>query len=327
MESDFEDIIRKAENLLTSKGGRIVEELQRELSEIKFKDRRLQEAFTLYINRYTDLTRPTLLTLVCEALDVDPQFVSPLAKGLTLIGGGIDLHDDIIDNSREKMGAETLYGKYGLELTLLMGDALFMKGFTYLYKLVEYGIEPKRACSSIETLLQYYYELGEAEVLETNLRGRFDVDIEEYLRILRMKAADVEGYIVATLVLLDAPKQYFETLGQYGRTLGLMDILKGEIGDTVFPQELKNRLMNETIPLPILYAVEESSELVKRLRNIKTADLERLLPEIEKLGGFHKTVSLMSEMINKTLNELEKINIKNREELEILLLSLMPPQP
>ena len=327
MESDFEDIIRKAENLLTSKGGRIVEELQRELSEIKFKDRRLQEAFTLYINRYTDLTRPTLLTIVCEALDVDPQFVSPLAKGLTLIGGGIDLHDDIIDNSREKMSAETLYGKYGLELTLLIGDALFMRGFTYLYKLIEYGVEPKRAYSSIETLLKYYYELGEAEVLETNLRRRFDIDVEEYLKILWMKAADVEGYIIATLTLIDASKQYFEAFGYYGRILGLLDILKGEIGDTVFPQELKNRLSNETVPLPILYAIRNSHSLIEQLKNIEVDDLEKILPEIEKLGGFHETVLLMRSLMREALHRIEKVDIKNKEEFEVLLRSLMPPPP
>jgi len=35
----------------------------------------------------------------------------------------------------------------------------------------------------------------------------------------------------------------------------------------------------------------------------------------------------MSELINKTLTKLEKIDIKNREEFEVLLLSLLPPPP
>ena len=77
------------------------------------------------------LTRPALFSLVCEAVGGDPDITMPIAISITLISGAIDIHDDIIDQSKTKGDQPTVFGKFGKDIALLVGDALMFKGFTH----------------------------------------------------------------------------------------------------------------------------------------------------------------------------------------------------
>ena len=58
-----------------------------------------------------DVTRPALLSLICEAVCGDPYITTPIGVSMTLISGGIDIHDDIVDQSKSKGPQQTVYGK------------------------------------------------------------------------------------------------------------------------------------------------------------------------------------------------------------------------
>ena len=132
------------------------------------------------------------MSICCEAVGGDPNATIPFAVPLSLISGALDIQDDIIDQSKTKHGQPTVYGKYGKEIAILTADALLFKGFTLLYEACT-NLPKEKAERIMKTIKDMFYELGNAEALELNLRGRIDITPEEYLRIVRRKAADVEA--------------------------------------------------------------------------------------------------------------------------------------
>jgi geranylgeranyl pyrophosphate synthase len=92
-----------------------------------------------YSKKWKDYFRPALMIFACRAVGGDPSAVSPAAKALILTGGGLDIHDDIIDASyfrTEKM-YKTMVGQNGVSKSLLIGDCLIVGGLKCLHELWE----------------------------------------------------------------------------------------------------------------------------------------------------------------------------------------------
>ena len=51
---------------------------------------------------------------------------------MAMIAAAFDIHDDIMDNSKRKHDHMTVFGKFGSEISILLGDAFLIKGLTLL---------------------------------------------------------------------------------------------------------------------------------------------------------------------------------------------------
>ena len=136
-----EEITEQVLKLLQERGKKGLELARKTISDEKIESKEAREALDYFMNEYWhDVTRPALLSLVCEAVGGDPDITTPIAISMSLISGGIDIHDDIIDQSENKGDRPTVFGKFGKDIALLVGDALLFKGFTVLYTAVEKGV-------------------------------------------------------------------------------------------------------------------------------------------------------------------------------------------
>jgi geranylgeranyl pyrophosphate synthase len=246
----------------------------------------------------------------------------PVAIPIMLLTGGIDIHDDIIDESRKKNGRLTVYGKFGKDIALLAGDAFMFKGFTRL----QLGLSQfnKDKTSKIPRILEEtFFELGDAEASELALKASLQVDPEEYLRIVKKKGADVEAYTHIGAILGDGSNDEILALCKYGRILGMLAILRDDVIDAMNSAELTRRLKHEIAPLPVLYAAQTSetksminSILVKENRTKK--DNERIVEIVNGSGGFTQTKKKMVELMDEGFKSLEPIHHRRRE-LKLLL--------
>ncbi|MFQ5759241.1 MAG: polyprenyl synthetase family protein, partial [Candidatus Bathyarchaeia archaeon] len=133
-ERSQEEIVEQVQKLLEERGTKALEMARKEILEEEIECKEVREALNYFMTKYwQDRARPTLLSLCCEAVGGDPEATIPVAIPLSLISGGIDIHDDIIDQSKIKDGRPTVYGKFGEEIALLVGDALLFKGLTFLH--------------------------------------------------------------------------------------------------------------------------------------------------------------------------------------------------
>jgi len=326
LQSEKEKLIEEVQKLMEERGRKPLEMARKAILEEKIESKKVKEALHYFMTEYWhDLARPTLMSICCEAVGGDPNATIPFAVPLSLISGALDIQDDIIDQSKTKHGRPTVYGKYGKEIAILTADALLFKGFTLLHEAYT-QIPKEKALKIMKTIKDMFYELGDAEALELNLRGRTDITPEEYLHIIRKKAADVEAHTKIAAILGNAQKEAEEILSHYGRILGMIIILRDEIIDTLDLKELSHRLKREHLPFPLIYYANKAKSQffneVMESRILSKNNLLEIINDMEQQKVLKRIEEFMEELINKALLRITFTHKKNR--LEILLKAFMP---
>jgi len=272
-----------------------------------------------FARKWKDYARPALMIFACKSVGGDPSLVYPAVKALVLSGGAFDLHDDIIDRSyvRKEKKRKSILGMYGAEATLLVGDALLVEGLSYLYRLRD-TLPKDRAEEVVETIKRGLFELGSAEMEELKLIRNLRVTPKKYLRIVHMKAADVESYTKVGGIIGGGSREDVEALGKFGRLVGMIAILRDDIEDTFNDKaELSSRLTKESLPLPVVYSLRDPT-CVQKLQSIyasigdgkgpvNNADLNELLSILEAAHGFEKTVNVAEQYVKEAKSTIEHL--------------------
>ena len=325
-----EEIMEEVQRIFQERGSKALEMARKEVLEEKIECKEAREALNYFMTEYwQDLARPALLSLCCEAVGGDPEATIPIAIPLSLISGGLDIHDDIIDQSKTKRSRPTALGKFGKDIALLVGDALVFKGLTLLYEAVEKGVPAEKIPLIIDVIKKMFFELGDAEALELQFRGRVDVTPEEYLRVVRKKAADVEAHTRISGILGDGSEEEIEALAEYGRLLGMILILRDDLIDMIDSKESEHRVKRECLPLPIIYALQSpkikstlSSILWKR--KITKREAESILETISEAGGLGHLKGVMQELAGKATENLKVLKF-GKHPLELLIRYILVP--
>jgi len=323
-----EEAMKQLQEIFKKRGSKALEMARKEVLEEKIECKEAREALTYFITEYWhDLARPTLLSLTCEAVGGDPELTTPIAVPMILISGAIDIHDDIIDESKTKNGRPTVYGKFGKDIALLIGDALLFKGLTLLSENVQKRAFSEKA-SLIKGIIQRtFFELGDAEAFELSLRGRIDISPEEYLQIIWKKAADVEAHTRISAIVGGGSEREIEALAKYGRLLGMLILLRDDWIDMIDLEEIQQRLRKECPPLPILYALEHplKHELIPFLkkRDITRKDAVTIREIVQKLEGMKHHREFMQTLVSRANVKLTEANIQ-KPELHMVLQAMLP---
>jgi geranylgeranyl diphosphate synthase type I len=326
-----EEMMEQVQQLLEKRGRKALEMARKTVLEEKIESKEVREALNYFMMEYWhDVARPALLSLACEAVGGDPKITTPIAIPMSLISGAIDIHDDIIDQSEVKDSRPTVFGKFGKDIALLVGDALLFKGFTLLYEAVQKGIPAEKVAVISDIIKKTFFELGEAEALELQFRGRTDITPEEYLNVVRKKAADVEAHTRISAILGDGTSEDVEALSAYGRLLGMLIILRDDIIDMINFEEFVHRVKKEHLPLPIIYALQNPDTKsviypICRKKEITEKDSGKLLSIAVKAKGFDLVDEFMQKIAQDAFEKVEKIE-KNKNSLLILAKGMLLPE-
>jgi geranylgeranyl pyrophosphate synthase len=316
---------KRLQQLFEEKGAKIGSRIKKTMfkNEKNIQSKEVRTALHYFLDEYwSDLARPTLMSLVCEAVGGNVQTVTSITVPIMLISSGVDIHDDIIDKSKMKNERLTVFGKYGQDIALLTGDALMFKGFSLLQFALK-NVPEKKAKQALRVFEKAFFDLGDAEALELPFRSRTDIDPNEYLRIINKKAADVEAYTHISALISGGTKREVNALREYGRILGILAIIRDDLIDMMDKEELSHRLKNEVPPLPILYASlkpKAKSQISSILSKKKTTnkDVETIVRITKQNGGFTETEKCINHLANQALTSLKALKHK-RQELELLI--------
>jgi len=325
-----EEITEQVEKILNERGSKALEAARNEILQEEIECKEAREALTYFMTQYWhNVFEPALLSLACEAVGGDPDITTPVSVPMILISGAIDIHDDIIDQSKIKGVRPTVLGKFGKDIALLVGDALLFKGFKLLCEAAEKGIPAEKVVTILDIIQKTFFELGDAEALELHFRRRIDVTPEEYLYVVRKKAADVEAHTHISAILGGGSKQEIEALREYGRLLGMMMILRDDLLDMIDFDEAVHRFKKESLPLPILYAQQNpeinpvlTSILQKKL--MRKRDAKAILSTTEKAGGIDYFKKMMQELASNACESIKMLRY-NQEYLKLLTKSVILP--
>ncbi len=255
-------------NEKSEKARKLVKEI---IFEDKLSQEKINQAVEQYLSRWNDTTRPGTLALSYEAVGGEPGKAVPMQTALLLIDATMDIHDDIIDESITKKNVKTIYGKLGKEVALLIGDAFMVKGFSHLHKALENLPQERQALIS-DSVHNFLLEVVDAHIIETQLKAKkWNLKPETYLQVLTKKAADIEGRMKVGAIYGGGSLKEVEALSKFGRNLGLLLVIRAEFVDMFERDELTNRVKNECLPLPILYAIQNKT-CKRKIRKILSKD-------------------------------------------------------
>jgi geranylgeranyl pyrophosphate synthase len=322
-----EKLVLKVRKLLFEKGEVALELARKTVLEEKIPYEPLQGALQYFIANWEDVLHPALMALACEAVGGKPEKTTPVAAAFVLLAGGADAHDDVIDQSPVKDSKPTVFGKFGKDLSVLVGDALLFIGLYLLHESCE-ALPMRQRQAVLELTKRAFSEISSAEAKEASLRGKICPNTaEEYLKMIKMKASVGEVTMKIGAVIGGGNAEQTEILGDYGKALAILYTIRDELIDAYELDELRNRVENECLPLPVLYALKDAkkaNEILNLLKRdtLREEDEERLLDLVMDSKEAEGLKKVMRKTIEEQNHSLQAITT-NRGVFKLLLQSMM----
>jgi len=206
--------------------------------------------------------RPALLTL-CARLagdggSPDTAFWSAVIE---IIHAASLVHDDIIDRTDLRRGRETVHARWGANITVLLGDHLYIRAIHQALRTRRYEI--------IDALSEATERMIDGELRECAVSGDPFLDEVRYYEILEKKTAALFAAACRIGGILGgADPGLVRRLDEYGRNLGLAFQITDDLLDfTGHPDELGKPVLTDLregrITLPVIYTLRKIDGLAK----------------------------------------------------------------
>jgi geranylgeranyl pyrophosphate synthase len=317
MTSRNEKIAHKEFNpLIRQRCGEILEKFG-QIAVSGVKEPKLLAALEDVKKYWRDLNRPSLTFFSCEAVEGTYEISKNAALMFTLASSGFGIHDDILDRSSNKhLRRMTIFGRHGLETALLVGDLLIVKAWSVAHEMIRKIRNPSKIADILEAYGSLSVEICEAELMETQCRGKVDVELDFYENVLWKEAAETDACCRIGAMMGDGQQDEVEALSKFGRRIGFLSRLADEVDDCLnLKGDLPHRIKYESVPLPLLYAAKFSNEENARIKqtvekkNINAKDEMTLLTSIDET----EALNYILDLATKT-EATAKSNIENLKE-------------
>jgi geranylgeranyl pyrophosphate synthase len=317
----------KLVQILKEKSKKGIDLAKRMMLEEKIQSDIIRHALKYYVSNWEILTHPAPFAIAYEAVGGDSDKMAEAQAAVVMLSAALDIHDDIIDKSETKRGTQTLTGKYGQDVALLLGNAFFVNGFMLLDDSAS-KLTPEKIQEIFHITKKGLFEVGDAHALEFRFRQKMHADAEEYMQVLKMKAVTTQMSMQLGAMLGGGTNHEIEVLTKYGRILGTLAALREEFIDIFEIQELNQRLQNECLPIPILYALEgrnskKIEEILskKKMKEDNVRDLLDLISQSKRVKALKKEMMVMIEDAHNLVSQIE--NDESRGLLDALIASMV----
>jgi geranylgeranyl pyrophosphate synthase len=131
-----------------------------------------------------------------------------------------------------------------------------IKGYTLMF---DYSrtLSTEVSDAIVHALERYFFEIGNAHLLEIDIRRKTHVSPASYFAILEKKSSIIEANAKLGAIIGGASPEEIRNITRYGQILGILIALREEFIDIFEPKELQNRMENEILPLPLLFALDD----------------------------------------------------------------------
>ncbi|HSW67106.1 MAG TPA: polyprenyl synthetase family protein [Bacteroidales bacterium] len=171
--------------------------------------------------------RPVLALMSCDLTNGNCQDTLYPAVSLELLHNFTLIHDDIMDQAPLRRGKETVHCKWGTNVAILSGDALFSMAYDYLAKTNSAAIQ-----HLLKTFNRIAVQICEGQQFDMDFENHNDVSIDEYIEMIRLKTAVFFGGCMQIGAIAGGASNEIATLlYNHGENLGIAFQLQDDILD------------------------------------------------------------------------------------------------
>lgn len=241
--------------------------------------------------------RPILVILVAKSFKVSHDKVMPIACAIEFIHTFSLIHDDLpaIDNDKLRRGKPTCHIKFGEDIAILAGDALFSESLNLVLKQKKY--------SSDEVVLKLAEELSKATGTSGMIAGQV-MDVisnsenvgKETLNFIHNNKTGklIRASVRCGAIVSNVDNYQLKKFTEFGEHLGLAfqitDDILDEVGEEKNTGKRKgNDKALKKITYPSYYGLKKSKEIAKKeieLAKNSITDLNLPIQDLINIADF-----------------------------------------
>lgn len=254
--------------------------------------------------------RPMLILLMAKSVGRVSDVTLHAAVGLELLHTASLVHDDVVDESGERRGQQSVNQLYDNKVAVLVGDYILSTALLHI------------SYTHNETIVRYLAELGRTlsngEILQlSNIHAR-DISEESYYQVIRQKTAALfEACCAIGTLSGGAPEEEIENAKMFGRNLGMIFQIRDDIFDYYDQSRIGkptgNDMAEGKLTLPAIYALnsthnEEMLAIAYKVKNgsVSKEEIARLVEFTKEHGGIEYAERRMWEMHAEALTFIER---------------------
>jgi octaprenyl-diphosphate synthase len=255
--------------------------------------------------------RPTLLLLASRTVKGQAELPAiRMAAVMEMLHTATLVHDDIIDEARVRRGRESANAKWGNNVTVLVGDWLYMTAFDMTLRERDFDI--------LDSLTSMTRRMVEGEIIQLSLIGNSGITEEQHLDIVRRKTA----YMFSACaeiggIVGGANLEERRALADYGLSVGIAFQLIDDVLDFVSTEAklgkpVANDLREGKLTLPLIYLLEkgidghrEMVETVMREEGFQSVSREEILRLIDEHGTLARAQSEARRYADQAVDALK----------------------
>jgi len=220
------------------------------------------------------------------------------------------VHDDIIDEADVRRGRASLNRKWGNDLSVLMGDHLYLNAMKMALRARDLRI--------LDLLADVTLRMIEGELIQTHLNGRLDLTEEQYLDIVERKTALLfSACCQVPAMLAKRGEEEERALAAYGRDLGMAFQVVDDLLDLTSEEEKLGKpvgwdLRKGELTLPLVHLLRMGNtrhrDLVVGVLSegpLTAVNRERILEALSETGALQTSREVAAAWAGRALGHLE----------------------
>lgn len=229
--------------------------------------------------------RPMLILLMAKNFGDITDATQHAAVGLELLHTASLVHDDVVDESAERRGQQSVNAMFDNKVAVLVGDYILSTALLHV------------SYTHSEVIVRYLAELGRTlsngEILQLSNIQRQDISETAYYQVIKQKTAALfEACAAIGALSAGAVEADIQAAKKFGQNLGVIFQIRDDIfdyydkGDVGKPTG--NDMAEGKLTLPVIYVLQSTGdeEMMALARKVKNGTVTK--DEIARLVAFTK---------------------------------------
>ena len=264
---------------------------------------------TTYLARKGKMLRPIITLLSAKLFGGIGQNALLGAAAVEILHNASLIHDDVIDDARERRGVPTINSVWSNHVAVLVGDYFVTAALRCAIETGDGRI--------MRVLADMGRDLSLGEMQQVSIARNHNIDEKNYMEIIRAKTASlfeccarIGGYAN------NAPQTSIDEIGRFARLLGICFQIKDDTfdyyHDPIVGKPTGNDLREGKRTLPLIYALsredlpehDEMNALASR-ESLTSEDIDRLIEFAKRAGGIdyaYETMQRLRDEANDVLS-------------------------
>lgn len=248
--------------------------------------------------------RPVMVLMASELFTEEIEKALDVALAIETFHNFTLVHDDIMDNAPLRRGKQTIHEKWGVNTAILSGDVMMVESNKHLAK-----ADISVLKEVLETFNLTAQGVCEGQQLDMEFEQRNNVNIPEYINMIRLKTAVLLGGAMKLGGIVGgADKTDADLLYKFGENLGIAFQLQDDILDVYgnpekFGKQVGGDIIANKKTFLHLTALALAAEEEKKVLNSNLSSPDEKVKLVTALYDRYQIKALATAEMDKYLKE------------------------